>query len=189
LDPKGERRDHWQVYANGALAGMAGGIGTVNVSLGLWLATCALAAATADTWATTIGSRSRLDPRLIWSGRAVPAGTSGGMTAAGTAGAVAGALLLGIVGALVSGVPALLPTATLVGFLGMIVDSTLGALVQGRFHCTACNMASEWRVHRCGTATARTSGIAWLNNDVVNFLATGSAIAAGLAAWHWLSPA
>jgi uncharacterized membrane protein len=50
-------------------------------------------------------------------------------------------------------------------------------------------MASERRVHRCGRPTARTSGIAWLNNDVVNFLATGSAAVAGLGAWYWLSPA
>jgi uncharacterized protein (TIGR00297 family) len=189
LDPKGDRRDHWQVYANGALAAVAGAIGTANFRLGLWLATCALAAAAADTWATGIGSRSARHPRLIWSGRVVPVGTSGGMTAAGTAAAAAGGLLLGTVGALVSGMPALLPTATLVGFLGMIVDSTLGSVFQGRFHCGACNIASEWRVHRCGRVTATTSGIAWLNNDVVNLFATSSAAAAGLATWYWFSPA
>jgi uncharacterized membrane protein len=83
----------------------------------------------------------------------------------------------------------LTPVATLIGFLGMVVDSTMGALLQGQFHCPACNMASEWRVHRCGRPTARTSGIAWLNNDGVNFLATASAAAAGLATWYWLSPA
>ena len=188
LDPKGDRRDHWQVYANGALAGMAGAFGTVNSTLGLWLLTCVLAAAAADTWATSIGSRSPHPARLIWSYRIVPVGTSGGMTAGGTAAAAAGALLVSTVGALGVGIPALLPTATLIGFLGMVVDSTIGALLQGRFHCAACNMASEWRVHRCGRATARTSGMAWLNNDVVNFLATGSAAAAGLGTWYWLSP-
>jgi uncharacterized protein (TIGR00297 family) len=188
-DPKGDRRDHWQVYANGALAGMAGGVGTVNFRLGLWLVTCVLAAAAADTWATSIGTRGSRGARLIWSHRLVPAGTSGGMTAAGTVAAAVGALFVGTVGTLVAGMPVLLPTATLIGFLGMVVDSTIGALLQGRFHCAACDMASEWRVHRCGRATARTSGIAWLNNDVVNFLATGSAAAAGLATWHWLSVA
>lgn len=187
LDPKGERRDHWQVYANGALAGVAGGIGSANLDLGLWLVTCTLAAAAADTWATAVGSRRRL-ARLIWSGRQVPVGTSGAVTGAGTAAAAAGALFVAAVGAFVSGIPGLLPAATLIGFMGMVVDSTVGALLQGRFHCAACNMASEWRVHRCGTVTVRTSGIAWLNNDVVNFLATGSAAAAGLAAWCCLSP-
>ena len=190
VDPKGDRRDHWQVYANGALAGMAGAAGTVNFKLGLWLVTCVLAAAAADTWATSIGSRrTTLRARLIWSHRTVPVGTSGGMTAAGTAAAAAGALFVSTAGTLVSGILVLLPTATLIGFLGMVVDSTVGALLQGRFHCAACNMASEWRVHRCGRATARTSGIAWLNNDVMNFLATGSAAAAGLGTWYWLSVA
>jgi uncharacterized membrane protein len=189
LDPKGDRRDPWQVYANGALAGIGGGIGIVNFRLGIWLVTCVLAAAAADTWATSIGSRSTLPARLIWSRRTVSAGTSGGVTAAGTGAAAAGAFLVSTVGALVAGMPILVPAATLIGFLGMVVDSTVGALLQGRFHCTACNMASEWRVHRCGRATARTSGIAWLNNDVVNFFATTTAATAGLAAWYWLSPA
>ena len=189
LDPKGDRRDHWQVYANGALAGVAGGIGSVNFGLGLWLVTCVLAAAAADTWATSIGSRSSRLARLIWSGRTVPSGTSGGMTAAGTAAASAGALFVSAIGAVVSGMPILLPAATLIGFLGMVADSSMGALLQGRFHCTACNTASEWRVHRCGRATERTSGIAWLNNDVVNFLAGGSAAAAGFGTWYWLYPA
>jgi uncharacterized protein (TIGR00297 family) len=189
LDPKGDRRDHWQVYANGGLAAVAGGIGAVDFKLGLWLVTCVLAAAAADTWATSIGSRRALQARLIWSGRTVPVGTSGGLTVRGTAAAAAGALFVSAVGALVAGMPPLLPAATLIGFLGMVADSTIGALLQGRFHCAACNMASEWRVHRCGRPTARTSGIAWLNNDVVNFLATGSAAVAGLGAWYWLSPA
>ena len=189
LDPKGDRRDHWQVYANGGLAAIAGGIGGLNFKLGLWLVTCMLASAAADTWATSIGSRSTLRAWLIWSGRTVPVGTSGGMTASGTAAAAAGALFVSAVGALVAGMPILLPAATLIGFLGMVADSTIGALIQGRFHCAACNMASEWRIHRCGRRTAKTSGIAWLNNDVVNFLATGSAAAAGLGTWYWLSPA
>lgn len=187
LDQKGDRRDHWQVYANGGLAGMAGAAGTVNFKLGLWMVTCVLAAAAADTWATSIGSWSSRPARLIWSHRTVPVGASGGITAVGTAAAAAGALFVATVGALVAGMPILLPTATLIGFLGMVVDSTIGALLQGHFHCVACNMASEWRVHRCGRRTARTSGIVWLNNDVANFLATGSAAAAGLGSWYWLS--
>ncbi len=189
LDAKGDRRDHWQVYANGAVAGMGGASGLVNPELGLWLVTCVLAAAAADTWATSVGSHSPSSPKLIWSGRVVPAGTSGGMTSVGTLGAAAGAFLVGSTGAVAAGIPILLPAATLIGLLGMVTDSTIGALLQGRFHCSACNMASEWRVHRCGCATTRTSGIAWLNNDVVNFLSTGTAAAAGLGAWYWLPSA
>ncbi|HEY8195668.1 MAG TPA: DUF92 domain-containing protein [Gemmatimonadales bacterium] len=187
-DPKTDRRDLWQVYANGGAAALGACVGLVDHALGIWLVTITLAAAAADTWATSIGTRSRDLPRLPWSGRTVPAGSSGGMTLLGTAGGAAGALIVAGTGAIAADMPLLLPIGTLVGFLGMVADSTLGALFQGRFHCPACDAASEWRVHRCGAATTREGGMAWLNNDGVNFVATVLAGAAAVALWHWLSP-
>jgi uncharacterized protein (TIGR00297 family) len=189
LDPKGDRRDHWQVFANGGAAAAGAGIGFVDPRLGIWLVTATLAAAAADTWATSVGVWSRLPPRLIWSGRTAPPGTSGGMTTVGTGAAAAGALFVAGIGALVSALPMLLPVGTLIGFLGMVADSTLGALLQGRFRCPACNVASEWRAHACGAATIREGGFAWLSNDGVNFIATALAGCAALGVWHWLSPA
>jgi uncharacterized protein (TIGR00297 family) len=188
LDPKPDRRDLWQVYANGGAAALGAGVGLVDHGLGIWLVTTTLAAAAADTWATSIGARSRALPRLAWSGRTVPAGSSGGMTLLGTAGGAAGALIVAGTGAIATDMPLLLPIGTLIGFLGMVADSTLGALLQGRFHCPACNAASEWRVHRCGEATTREGGMAWLNNDGVNFVATALAGCAALVVWCWLSP-
>jgi uncharacterized protein (TIGR00297 family) len=185
LDPKGERRDVWQVYANGGPAALAALAASSNGGLASWLVTASLAAATADTWATSIGTRSRVPPRLLWSGRTVPAGTSGGVTLAGSLGALAGAAIVAATGALSTGRPFLFPVATLIGFAGMLADSLLGGVLQGRFHCPRCDQPSEWRVHRCGSATVRRAGLAWLNNDGVNFLATALAAGAGLAAW-WL---
>lgn len=186
LDPKCDQRDHWQVYANGGAAAFGAGFGVIDNALGIWLVTAILAAAAADTWATSIGSRSPVLPRLAWSGRPVPAGSSGGMTRLGTAGGAAGALIVAGTGAIAAGMPLLLPVGTLIGFAGMVADSALGALLQGRFHCPACNVASEWRVHRCGAATIRESGKAWLNNDGVNFVATALAGCAAAAVWRWL---
>ncbi len=188
LDPKPDRRDHWQVYANGGAAAFGAGLGLVDTALGIWLVTATLAAAAADTWATSIGSRSRVLPRLPWSGRTVAAGTSGGMTLLGTAGGAAGALLVAATGAIAAHMPLLLPIGTLIGFFGMVADSTLGALLQGRFHCPVCDAASEWRVHSCGAKTTREGGMAWLNNDGVNFVATALAGGAALVVWRWLSP-
>jgi uncharacterized protein (TIGR00297 family) len=185
LDPKGDRRDHWQVYANGGPAALATLLAP-SPSLAIWLVTASLAAAAADTWATSIGARSGVPPRLLWSGRTVPAGTSGGVTLAGSAGAVAGAAVVAATGALSTGLPFLFPAATLIGFAGMLADSLLGGVLQGRFHCPRCDQPSEWRVHRCGSATVRRAGLAWLNNDGVNFLATALAACAGLAAWRLL---
>ncbi|MEO7474672.1 MAG: DUF92 domain-containing protein, partial [Gemmatimonadales bacterium] len=68
------------------------------------------------------------------------------------------------------------------------VDSALGAWVQGRYHCTACGVASEWPVHRCGARTVREGGMAWLNNDGVNLAATALAAAAAGSAWLACSP-
>jgi uncharacterized protein (TIGR00297 family) len=188
LDLKGDRRDLWQVYANGGAAGLGAGFGLMDGALGIWLVTATLAAAAADTWASSIGIRSRALPRLPWSGRAVPVGSSGGMTLIGSVAGVAGALIVAGTGAIAAGMPVLLPIGTLIGFLGMVADSTLGALLQGRFRCPACDVASEWRLHRCGAATIREGGMAWLNNDGVNLLATAFAGCAALGLWPWLSP-
>jgi uncharacterized protein (TIGR00297 family) len=186
LDPKSDRRDLWQVFANGGPAALAAVAAPADYRLRIWLVTASLAAAAADTWATSIGARSRTSPRLLWSGLTVPAGTSGGVTPAGSAGALAGALIVSAVGAAVSGNPLLVPAGTLIGFLGMLLDSLVGGLLQGRFHCPRCNQASEWRVHRCGSSTVRRAGLGWLNNDGVNFFATALAACAALLAWWWL---
>jgi uncharacterized membrane protein len=188
LDSKSDRRDAWQVYANGGAATLGAALGLIDSAIGIWLVTATLAAAAADTWATSIGTRSLVLPRLPWSGRSVPVGSNGGMTLLGTAGGAAGALLVAGIGAIVADMPLLLPVGTLIGFFGMVVDSMLGALFQGRFHCPACDAASEWRVHRCGAATTQEGGMAWLNNDGVNFIATALAGCAAVAAWLWLSP-
>lgn len=183
LDPKSDRRDAWQVVANGGAAAIAAAL-SASSSAAMWAVTAALAAAAADTWATSVGTRSRVQPRLGWFGPPVPAGTSGGVTLAGSIAALAGAAAVATVGALAARSPALLPIGTLIGFLGMVADSAVGAFLQGRFHCPTCDQASEWPMHRCGAPTTRTGGITWLNNDGVNFVATALAAGAGWAAWE-----
>lgn len=186
LDTKGDRRDLWQVYANGGPAAIAAVMAPTDSRLGIWVVTVTLAAAAADTWATALGSRSRVPPRLLWSGEPVKPGTSGGVTLAGSAGALIGALVVSGTGALAAGLPLLVPIGTLIGFAGMLADSLVGGVLQGRFHCPRCNQPSEWRVHRCGSSTVRRAGLGWLNNDGVNLFATTLAACAALAAWRWL---
>ncbi|MBA3317365.1 MAG: DUF92 domain-containing protein [Gemmatimonadales bacterium] len=188
LDPKGGRRDHRQVLANGGIAAAAALFGLHDPQLGIWLVTSALAAAAADTWATSFGARSEAPPRLILGGRVVPPGTSGGITALGSAGGAAGASLVAAAGAIAGDMPVLLPAAALVGFGGMVLDSVLGAGLQGRFRCTQCGERSEWRRHRCGRPTAHEGGLAWLDNDGVNLTAAVGAAGVAYAAWLWLSP-
>jgi uncharacterized membrane protein len=67
----------------------------------------------------------------------------------------------------------------------MLLDSLVGGTLQGRFHCLRCDQASEWRMHRCGTTTRRIGGIAWLDNDAVNAIATLSAAGLAWIVWQW----
>ena len=183
LDPKGDRRDPRQVAANGGVAALLALLGRHDAALGLWLVTGTLAAAAADTWATSLGSRSRAAPRRILGWHPVPRGASGGITLLGCAGAAAGAALVSAAAVLAGAPPALLPAGTLVGFLGMVVDSVVGAGAQARYRCPVCHRPSEWPVHRCGTPTVHEGGVPWLDNDAVNLAAT--ATAGGLAFLAW----
>ncbi|MFN8646937.1 MAG: DUF92 domain-containing protein [Gemmatimonadales bacterium] len=179
---KGSTRDAWQVLANGGAAAL----GALVPGAGLWIVTASLAAAAADTWATATGGWSRRAPRHILTLAPVPAGTSGGVTALGTAGAVAGALLVAAAAAAVAGAPRLLWSALVIGPAGMLLDSLLGATLQGRFHCDRCDAPTESRRHRCGAEARHTAGRAWLANDGVNAAATGVAALAGWLAWRLL---
>lgn len=120
----GRRRNERQVLANGGVAALAAFAGSWIVFAG------ALAAATADTWATEIGRHSPVAPRLITNGGRVPPGTDGGMTLLGTAGGILGA---GFIAGLsyVFGQRGTLVIAA-AGVAGMLVDSLLGATVQGK---------------------------------------------------------
>ncbi len=179
LDQKGDRRDAWQVLANGGAPVLALLIGGPGALLAF---TAGLSAAAADTWGTAMGAHSGVNPRGILSGHAVPPGTSGGITPLGTAGAGIGAALVAA-----SALPLLGWGTSLValglGIGGMLLDAILGAGLQGRFRCAHCHTESEQHVHHCGHRTRLLGGSAWMTNDGVNALATAGATAAGWAAW------
>ncbi|HEV8149492.1 MAG TPA: DUF92 domain-containing protein [Gemmatimonadales bacterium] len=178
-DARGERRDQVQVLANGAAAAAFACAERSAPGLGLWMLTGALATASADTWATSVGALSPRDPRALLSGDRVPRGTSGGVSISGTAGGIAGALLVAGVAALAGRDRLLFVVGALLGTAGMLLDSLLGASIQARFRCPVCNTPSERRRHRCDTRTELVGGCRWLDNDGVNAVAT---LAGGLAA-------
>lgn len=179
---KGGERDAAQVLANGGLFAAAALVTLVRPDV-RWivLGAASLAASAADTWATEIGTLYGGEPRSVlapW--RRVPAGTSGGVSLIGTVGAVAGALVIaGIVLAL--GWTWFVGQRVFIGGLvGTLADSLLGATIQGRRWCDRCDRSTERLVHDCGTSTRTAGGLAWLDNDLVNFLsnAVGGIVAA-----------
>jgi uncharacterized protein (TIGR00297 family) len=163
---RGGRR--WrQVVANGGCAAAAAAVYAVTGwPHAFGVAGGAVAAATADTWATEAGRWSRTPPRLITTGAPVTPGASGGITLTGTMASLAGAMLIGAIAVALGGSTRTAAGAgvrstflwgasiALAGFTGSIFDSLLGATVEGR-----------WR---------------WLDNDAVNVAATAWGAAAML---------
>lgn len=191
---KGSQRDLGQVAANGGLAALLAlgySLSKSERSQELYQAAYAgtLATATADTWATELGVLSTQQPRLITTGQLTTPGTSGGVTLLGLSAASLGAFTLGSVFWLLlnfkrqeasSKPQKVLPfIAFIAGLGGSLADSLMGATVQAMYYCPTCEKETERRVHSCGTPTQSLRGLAWCDNDVVNFVSTaiGSLIA------------
>jgi uncharacterized protein (TIGR00297 family) len=170
---KGGARDAVQVLANGGVFALAAVLWLVS-GWEAWraLAAGSLAAAASDTWATEIGTLAGRAPRSIVSGREVPTGTSGGVSAPGIAAAIAGAAFVALA-ALALGWPRGTAAAGFAGGIaGSTIDSLLGATVQVRRWCDRCNAPTERTTHTCGATTHVVGGITWLDNDTVNALST-----------------
>lgn len=97
----------------------------------------AIGAATADTLASEIGVINR-HPRLITTMMPVPPGTDGGISPLGTVASFGGALFISVMGfvfmvALGQPLPLLaIPFTAVLGLLGSLVDSVLGATLERR---------------------------------------------------------
>ena len=163
-------RDGGQVIANG-------GVGAICALLALgpdprWSVAFAgaFAAATADTWATEVGTPFGGLPHSIFTWRPVAVGLSGGVTIIGSLAAGAGALLIGAIAYAVG----LGQMAAIVagGLAGMLCDSLLGGSLQSLRWCPQCQRACETEPHACGATTTPIRGFTWFSNDVVNFAAT-----------------
>lgn len=186
---KGDRRDGLQVLSNGGPAALFCVLYSLTgKTMYLVGALASLAAANADTWATEIGMLSKSPPRHILTLAAVPAGTSGAISLTGTLGMVAGALFVALLTWLEPLHGTLLRTVliTFGGIFGGWMDSVLGATVQEKRHCIKCGEATEQPRHICGSATLVTEGIAGIDNDTVNALATTLGGTAAAVAWHFL---
>jgi len=169
---RGARRTARQVVANGGVAAVAALFG--GGTRGWPVAAAALAAAAADTWATEVGAFSPFPPRLITTWAPVARGVSGGVTALGTLGGVAGATLLAALGQLLApeGSHARFAVLGAAGVAGMLVDSALGATLQGVYECAACGARTEARDAVCHEPGRLIRGWRWLDNDAVNLAAT-----------------
>lgn len=172
IEPGGERNAR-QVLANGGVFALSA-LGYLAFPSPFWYATGvgALAASTADTWATEIGTLFGGEPISLTSGRKVPPGTSGGVTLVGTLAGAGGALFIAAVGTLANW-PVPFAAVALGGVAGALADSLLGATLQARRWCEVCAKSTERLVHSCGTPTRHAGGVAGFDNDGVNVVCSG----------------
>ncbi|HEY2066278.1 MAG TPA: DUF92 domain-containing protein [Gemmatimonadaceae bacterium] len=179
---KGGARDAAQVLANGGVfAALA--LATTAAPTGGVLATAAvgaLAASSADTWGTEIGTLYGGDPRSVLTWRIVPAGSSGAVSVVGSLAMVAGATFVAF-GARLVGLATPVVAVAAGGTFGAVVDSLIGARLQERRWCESCERQTERRVHDCGHPTVCAGGVSWMTNDAVNLLATLTGAAATAA--------
>ncbi len=156
-EARGGRRGAGSALANGAVPAGCAVLAATSGEPRIFLAAlaAALAGAAADTVSSEIGQVWGGPPRLVTTGRVVPAGTDGAISLVGTAAGLAAAAAVAALARWLDLLPAgaLVPIA-LVGLAATTADSFLGATLERR-------------------------GL--LGNDAVNFLATLTAALLGAA--------
>ncbi len=171
---KGSTRDWGQVLANGGVGAFLAVVQLLYPDqVWPWLVcAAAFAAVNGDTWATELGVLSKAQPRLVTTGKPVERGTSGGVTWTGSLAALAGAALVGLVGWFFRpeiGFGVSVGLVGLAGLLGTFVDSVLGATVQAIYYDDVRKKETE---RQPNDDAKPIRGWAWMNNDVVNFIAS-----------------
>jgi uncharacterized protein (TIGR00297 family) len=168
---KGAIRDWRQVLANGGTAALFSIIYFFDKAP-IWVIAFAIAIASAnsDTWASEIGSLSRKDPIYIRTFKRIEKGTSGAVSILGSLAALSGSLLITLLVFwlfhlnIFAGL-----TVFIFGYIGNLIDTLIGAFYQQAFICQVCEIETEKRKH-CEKMTIRTKGIAFIDNDIVNFV-------------------
>ncbi|TVQ27111.1 MAG: DUF92 domain-containing protein [Spirochaetaceae bacterium] len=204
MHEKGSQRDAIQVLSNGGAAALSLVAYRITGSTAFVVAAgAALAAATADTWASELGVLSGRAPRSVLTWRRLDPGTSGGVSLLGTFASLVGsatiALWLGVgfllmpAGPIWSGQARLagylfdaIGYTFIAGFVACLVDSVMGATVQAQYR-----MADGSITERGASATdasgaaapVLTRGLRWVTNDVVNAVTTFGAAAAVAVGW------
>lgn len=173
ISTKGSKRDVVQVYANGGIALLICLYDYFHPSsLNILLFSSSVAAAMSDTWATEFGKLSKSKPRSIISFKTIKHGESGGITFIGTFGSFIGSAVIGSSAFLLFSISVIdVLGIVLSGFFSAIIDSILGATLQGKYKL----IDSEKIIEVKNKKSTHFSGYKWMTNDVVNLINTSVA--------------
>lgn len=150
----------------------------------------ALAACTADTWASEIGTYSKKPPVNILTRQPMQRGLSGGVSPLGLVATVMGSFATALLAVLLFRAFGFAAAAGLGAFLfivacgivGSLVDSVLGVLLQAKYRPPEKDgtvlVESSPAHHAAGYTLV--SGYAWVTNDAVNFMSGIAVVALGL---------
>ena len=175
-------RDLVQVVANGLVPLVMALLYVITLSPAFLVGyVAALAEAFADTVASGLGvySKTTFDPFKM---KRCECGISGGMSVVGTLSSFIASIIIALI-PFAFGLYGMnlwpVAIAALSAFGGVVFDSFLGSVLQIKYTCRICGALTEREQH-CNRPTARHSGFAFFDNDVVNLLS--GVFAAALAA-------
>ncbi len=168
---KGSERDMMQVFANGGLALITITLNFLYPSDTWYLIfLVSLSVSMTDTWSTEIGTWLGKKTFLITTLKTVEKGESGGVSFTGTIGGVFGSILVISSGLIfVNLTVELFILLVILGSAGSLIDSILGATMQAKYYCSACQSKVELKTH-CNQSAEFRSGLSLMNNDSVNFI-------------------
>lgn len=177
------KRDIFQVFANGGV-GLILSISyfVTQNSQFLFALAISFAVANADTWSTELGILNKKNPFSLRTFKRVIKGTSGAISFFGTTAAFLGAMFIGIIViVLMFAIDLSIYNLSyleifiyiiLGGFIGALIDSVLGATIQGIYYSEEEKVETEKRFYK-GVPTRLIRGFSFINNDLVNFLSIG----------------
>jgi uncharacterized protein (TIGR00297 family) len=126
----------------------------------------------ADSMASDIGSLSKKNPVDIIRGTEVEKGISGGVSLLGTSSSlitsILGALFVMIFEGFILDV---LIIIVLTSFIGTIIDSIFGSLLQAKYTCLECGKNTDNKIC-CNTQNKHVSGLKFIDNTTVNLLSS-----------------
>ncbi|CCV64628.1 conserved hypothetical protein [Alteracholeplasma palmae J233] len=141
----------------------------------LLISATSIAVSTADTWASELGKYSKGSTVSIINFKKIDKGQSGGISVLGTVASLLGGLLIAVSFLLMtwnsfSIIPWYLTILFIMlgGFVGSVVDSILGILIQEKYMNLKTNQITE--VFDNKSQYRLISGIKYINNDMVNLL-------------------